>query len=183
MKNDYEIRGEVTAIILKSTNGDIHETLIDTCDLEKAKAFPYTWYPKYEPLIKSLYARGSLYLGMNPYAKGRGIQKMTHLHRWVFDEEQDGKVVDHINHDTLDNRRSCNLRWVTHAQNQANGSKVYKNSKSGIKGVTWVEKTGSWQVRIRQDGKMRSCGYFRDLQDAIDHSRKVFEERMITHGY
>lgn len=34
MKNNYEVRGDVTAIYMKCPNGVILETLIETSDLE-----------------------------------------------------------------------------------------------------------------------------------------------------
>jgi len=49
--------------------------------------------------------------------------------------EPKGKQVDHWNHDTLDNRKG-NLRIVTNRQNNENRNGAYKNSKSGIRGVS-----------------------------------------------
>lgn len=49
------------------------------------------------------------------YARSRGVS----LHRFLTNPPN-GLEVDHINHDTLDNRRS-NLRVVTHAENMRNG--------------------------------------------------------------
>jgi hypothetical protein len=59
----------------------------------------------------------------------------TYLHRFLLDAPK-GMQVDHINHDTLDNRRS-NLRIVTtNQQNNENRNGAHKNSKTGIRGVT-----------------------------------------------
>jgi hypothetical protein len=55
-----------------------------------------------------------------PYAAGRVRPgEVVYLHRYLMDEPE-GLVVDHINHETLDNRRT-NLRSVTERENQYNG--------------------------------------------------------------
>jgi len=57
------------------------------------------------------------------------------MHRFILGlNDYDGKVVvDHINHNRLDNRR-CNLRIVTHSQNC--GNKIPARRKGLYKGVT-----------------------------------------------
>jgi hypothetical protein len=45
-----------------------------------------------------------------------------------------GFVVDHINRNSLDNRR-CNLRYISHSENLAN-SDVRSDSTTGFKGVS-----------------------------------------------
>lgn len=45
MKNNYETRGEITAIFIKTRDGNTHETIIDTVNaVEKArkKKMPYS---------------------------------------------------------------------------------------------------------------------------------------------
>ena len=60
-------------------------------------------------------------------------------------------MVDHINRNTLDNRR-CNLLKTTHKENMNNRRNVLKGS-SGIPCIRFVKKDNSWQARIKQDGK------------------------------
>lgn len=50
-----------------------------------------------------------------------------YLHR-IITNAQKGQVVDHINHDTLDNRRE-NLRVVIHAENRRNSLKSYTDTQ------------------------------------------------------
>lgn len=53
-----------------------------------------------------------------------------------------GMQIDHINGDTLDNRR-LNLRIVTRKQNLQNRRDW---NKSGFKGVNFITRTGKWRV-------------------------------------
>ncbi len=54
--------------------------------------------------------------------------------------------IDHINRDTLDNRRK-NLRLCTSSQNQCNRVSNI-NTTSKYKGVTWHKRNKRWQVMI-----------------------------------
>ncbi len=75
-----------------------------------------------------------------------------------------GLYIDHINGNPLDNRK-CNLRVVTHAQNMYNKG-VYKNSKSGTKGVSWSKDHNKWVAKIEINKKSKFLGYFSDLHVA-----------------
>ena len=68
--------------------------------------------------------------------------------------------VDHINHDGLDNRKE-NLRICTRSQNMMN-QRVYKNNKSGYKGVYWHKANSYWVSQIRKNKKSIYLGYFKD---------------------
>lgn len=67
----------------------------------------------------------------------------------------DDRVVDHINHDTLDNRKS-NLRVVTVSENQQNRKGSRAGSKSGVRGVSWDEKNKDWIVNVKGKYLMRT---------------------------
>jgi hypothetical protein len=58
------------------------------------------------------------------------------MHRFILGYPND--QVDHVNHDTLDNRR-CNLRVVTQSQNMANAG-LRKASITGFKGVSVLDR-------------------------------------------
>lgn len=75
-------------------------------------------------------------------------------------------VVDHINHNGLDNRKA-NLRPATKSQNTIN--KPYKKKKgahSKYRGVTWQKSINKWQAQIRAKGNPRVIGYFEDEIEA-----------------
>jgi len=73
------------------------------------------------------------------------------------------EVVDHINRDKLDNRRS-NLRVCTPAQNAANKS-LQVNSTTGFKGVS-LAPSGNYHAAIRLNGTSRRLGSFPDPREA-----------------
>ena len=66
-------------------------------------------------------------------------------------------VVDHINGDTLDNRK-CNLRICTQADNIKNRKKDIDNS-SGYKGVNWSKSNKKYLARICVNKKIIYLGY------------------------
>ena len=73
-------------------------------------------------------------------------------------------VVDHINGNGLDNRRS-NLRVCTRSENGMNRGKN-KNNKSGYKGVAWHEKAKLWRATLGLKGKIIHLGDFADKSEA-----------------
>lgn len=80
--------------------------------------------------------------------------------------------VDHINHDTLDNRK-LNLRAVSPKRNNWNhGPRV--DNRVGYPGIHWHEKDRKWVARIQANGKRVQVGSFHTLEDAVS-ARKSAE--------
>ena len=81
-------------------------------------------------------------------------------------------VVDHINHNTLDNRR-VNLRIATKQQNRMNNLKRNKPCSSIYKGVSYVAKQHNgntfdkpWRAFGKKNGIKKSLGYFKTEHEA-----------------
>lgn len=80
------------------------------------------------------------------------------MHRMILEHrgtQLEGLDVDHINGNTLDNRRH-NLRACTHTQNMQNKRKM-KATSSRYKGVS-RRKSGRWRAYIRIDGRLIHLG-------------------------
>jgi len=85
------------------------------------------------------------------------------MHRVIMNAPK-GKIVDHANGDTLDNRK-CNLRICTILDNTRNKS-IQKNNQSGYKGVHLAKKTGHWYTSIGLNNKILYGGTFKNKIDA-----------------
>jgi len=92
-----------------------------------------------------------------------------------------GMVVDHINHDTLDNRK-CNLRICSQTENMMN-KKLYKNNEIGFKGVSKTiskykgKERISYVAQLKSDNDKRYLGIFKNPIDAA----KKYDEAVIKH--
>jgi len=78
------------------------------------------------------------------------------MHRQIMDPPE-GHVVDHINHNSLNNRR-CNLRVCTQAENVRNCRG--RHASSQYKGVRHRRGRNKWQARIGINGRCESIGFF-----------------------
>lgn len=97
-------------------------------------------------------------------------RRQVRMHRLIMGLDFGNPLqVDHINHDTLDNRRS-NLRIVTISQ-QCMNRRLRSDNKSGHKGL-W-DRRGGWTVRIKVAGKSFYVGQTKDFNDAVEMYREA----------
>lgn len=89
-------------------------------------------------------------------AKDPSRPKML-MHRQVLNA-QPGTIVDHINRDGLDNRKS-NLRFVTNQQNCTNRV-GWSGTSSIYKGVTWDKERKKWRAILNYNGTTYRIGRF-----------------------
>lgn len=120
------------------------------------------------------YSDGTFCVEGSNWINGRNVT--CYLHRVIMNAPP-GVQVDHINGDTLDNRR-CNLRLCTHKENGHN--RKLQGGTSKFKGVTWHKRDRKWQAGIRHNGKQIHLGYFNDDVEAARAydraARKYFGE-------
>lgn len=113
----------------------------------------------YEELSKHKWHFMKVHAG---YAARNNSYKIQYMHRLIA-SAGDGMVVDHINGNTLDNRR-CNLRVCSQSQNTKNKG-IRKGKKT--KGVS-LRKSGRWSARIFSDGVSFHIGTFDTEEEAAD---------------
>lgn len=103
------------------------------------------------------------------------------LHRIVMGLEDNELQVDHVGHNTYDNRKEY-LRIVTRSENESNRA-IMKNNKSGVPGVWWDSKDNCWLAYIGKNNKRIKLGSFSDFNEAVS-ARKIAEEKYFgEHSY
>lgn len=73
-------------------------------------------------------------------------------------------MVDHIDHDTLNNTRN-NLRFCTSAENQQNQKLLITNT-SGVRGVFWDKSKRRWRAEMIVNKRKYRFGLFKEFQQA-----------------
>lgn len=154
MKNTWELRGAVTAMKIARRNGQFFETLIDTADLPAVVAYGRSWCAKWSEPGKRFYVATTL---SNPY-------RTFYLHRFLMGDPP-GLVIDHIDHDAMNNRRS-NLRAVTDAVNKANRRLGLLYASRGGTGVTFTRRR-RWQAQATVNGRTRYLGVYSTKEEAL----------------
>jgi len=113
----------------------------------------------------------------NFYAVRRGPNRnglrrtVIRMHREVANTP-DGMVCDHINGNSLDNRKA-NLRSATHMQNSWNTRKSSQSCSSKYKGVTFYKMDQKWHAQISVNGKRIFLGTFEGEKEAAKEYDKA----------
>jgi hypothetical protein len=83
--------------------------------------------------------------------------------------------VDHINGNSLDNRK-CNLRLVTNKQNSSAFIRLRKGKASKYRGVGWDKATHKWRASITHNYKMSYLGeYELEEKAALAYNKAALE--------
>lgn len=113
-------------IALRGKYGIGKYALVDDCD--------------YELLAKKKWFLSGKYVVSSIYNKDTQKTNLVLLHRIIMNPSPN-LAIDHINRNTLDNRRS-NLRICNQGQNASN--RPNKRNTSGYRGVQFHKKSGTW---------------------------------------
>lgn len=143
-----------------------HETLVSATDF---------WWIMRTSWHASVRVSGHIYAVRFRTPSGAKRNTSQYLHR-VITGALEGQEVDHINSDTLDNRRE-NLRLGTHRTNVHNQRKTRGSSQ--FKGVVWDKVNHKWRAQIGA-GVQRRLGRFASEVEAAkaydDAARATFGE-------
>lgn len=117
------------------------------------------------------------------YARSSDGKEKVYAHRLVMNAGiyDINKQVDHINGNTLDNRKE-NLRIVTSRQNGLNSS-IRSDNTSGVTGICWDKNRNKWLVRVYENDTAIYLGYFDKFEDAIIARRKGEEKYYGEYSY
>lgn len=155
--NKYIINNNYVEMIIESKVYGIIRVKIDNDDLEKCSKL--TWH----------YAKNK----DSKYIQTRIKGKMIKLHRYIMNMNNSNLVVDHINRNPLDNRKS-NLRICSYKENSFNKS-IRVDNTSGIPGVSFHKTNKKWRAKIKYNNLTIHLGYFEDINEALIN-RRVAEE-------
>ena len=155
--NKYIINDNYVEMIIESKVYGIIIVKIDKNDLEKCSKL--TWH----------YAKNK----DSKYIQTRIKGKMIKLHRYIMNMNNSNLVVDHINRNPLDNRKS-NLRICSYKENSFNKS-IRVDNTSGIPGVSFHKTNKKWRAKIKYNNLTIHLGYFEDINEALIN-RRVAEE-------
>ena len=131
--NEIRVKGDYAEMDLYNKREEVKcMTIFDAEDMQKIEGFRWSGRES-RGAAKNTYVIRRI---PNPYSD----HDLIALHRLVMEPVPDGLVVDHINRDTLDNRKA-NLRIVTQQENTWNcdDSVGVKRSRKGY---------GGWEARI-----------------------------------
>lgn len=147
---------------IKLTQGKI--VLVDSKDFEWLNQWKWT-YHKTGYAVRNKHIR----LGFKKYKS-----EFIRMHRLITSCPKD-MVVDHINHNTLDNRKE-NLRICTRKQNQQNMNKTVKKTSSIYKGVYFCKQKNKFHSRIKTTNKYFHLGfYINEIEAGKAYDKKAKE--------
>lgn len=169
--NKIIVKDDTAEIIIESKKYGLIKTYIDKEDVYKISK--YTWLANYDKKKNNYYIKSSIRINNK--------QKVIRLSNLILNNTVkyincDSPVVDHINGNTLDNRK-INLRICSQRENSYHN----KRNTSGMRGVTWHKIAKKWQVKICKNKKCIFSKLFSSFDEA-KNARIMFEKKVFGGG-
>lgn len=141
-------------MIIKILN---YKVKIDKEDYDKIKGI--SWFIQYPSKRNNKpYVRGNIH-------KNNKVIKCR-LHRFILGlNSYNNDPVDHINGDTLDNRK-INLRIVNSSENSLNRTSLNSNNTSGYHGVSYDKTNNCYRAYVQINKKRKFLGTFKTDKEA-----------------
>ena len=128
--------------------------IVDAEDYERLSQ--YRWF--------CLSCQWGFYAARNSRKNESDKRRTILMHKEIV-SAPDGFLIDHINNNSLDNRKS-NLRPATPSQNICNRRLSKAGCYSQYRGVTWDKRKNKWMAHITHEKKSIFLGYFNSEIDA-----------------
>jgi len=159
-----KIRENEIGLLLKKMNSRLANNQFAIVDNDMYELLNrLKWHARYDKIVKNYYSCRYL-------CKRLGKDVREYMPWYIVGKPIKGYVVDHINGNTLDNRRS-NLRVVTHRENQQN-QKVHRRGHQI--GSAWQNRKKQWRAQTHIDGRTIYVGSFDTPQLASEASKAYY---------
>lgn len=145
------IQYEEYSVINILYNGEVINAIIDNDDFERCQQRSWRISKK----------RNKLYVISGSKSKN----DMIYLHQFIIGKAPDGYACDHIDGNSLNNRRN-NLRFITISENARRVS-VRIDSQIGIRGITYNKKEKRYVVDFVFDKKRFYSKHWKTIEEAV----------------
>lgn len=155
MKNHFTVHGDTTIIYMQRKDGSIEHCFIDTDDFDLVANFNTTWF--LHDNNGNTYARTTVTID--------GKIHRLQMHRLILGLDDADIVVDHRDHNGLNNKRD-NIRVSDRILNPQNKKGARSDSKTGVRGVTFDKESQKFKAHVSVDGKQKTLGRFSTIDEA-----------------
>jgi len=146
---------------IQLTQGQV--ALVDDEDFEWLNQ--WKWFAVWEPNLETFYAARQIRISPTKQTHVKMSRFIMNTPPWL--------VVDHVNHNTLDNQKR-NLRNVTTSQNGMN-RRPNKNNTTGFRGVTKT-RYNRFKAEVKLNGKKLYFGTYDTAEEAAKAYEKASDE-------
>ncbi len=140
--------------------------LVDDADYELVKG--YAWW-EHKVLDPNSESSGLSYAYGVKLPRKRGNERVVKMHRLILNKTNPKEIVDHIDHNGLNNTRA-NLRQITVAQNAQRARFTAETNPrkrhSKYRGVSYLGWHGRYLAYLNVNGKREYLGYFDTEEEA-----------------
>lgn len=170
--NEYKIDGDITYIYVVNRKLKKFTILIDTEDLSRLIEADLGWHVRYDKCTKEYYARA-----IKTYYDENGDKQVDTILLQRFIMKATGNVVvDHHNHNRLDNRKE-NLYITEHTNNSTNRKGANSNSRTGVRNVNYIERLDEYWVQfMKKDERFKWVFFGNQFEEACEFAEKKRKE-------